>query len=113
MDNEQVLEFLYQLENNIERAESDTWTVLSLDVAQGTTLRAMLRNALADSEELARLRAEIAGAPVVKVRHAGATFGHGDSGNYWVIGDSYNPPPKSVALGVEYALLRLPAGEGE
>ena len=69
---------------------------------------------LADSDELAALRARIAEAAVVTVRETGATFGHGCSGLQYVIGDDYMGPPECASLkGQRVALLRLPAGEGE
>ena len=36
-------EFLYQLENNIERAESPDWCVLHLNVQQGENLLRLIR----------------------------------------------------------------------
>ncbi len=40
---EELDEFIYQLENNIERAESPDWTVLCLNVQQGENLLRLIR----------------------------------------------------------------------
>ena len=40
---DELEEFLYQLENSIERAESPDWCVLNLNVQQGENLLRMIR----------------------------------------------------------------------
>ncbi len=42
-ERDELEDFLYQLENNIERAESSDWCVLSLNVQQGENLLRMIR----------------------------------------------------------------------
>ena len=42
-ERDELGDFLYQLENNIERAESSDWCVLSLNVQQGENLLRMIR----------------------------------------------------------------------
>ena len=42
-ERDELEEFLYQLENSIERAESPDWTVLCLNVQQGENLLRLIR----------------------------------------------------------------------
>ena len=42
-ERDELEDFLYQLENNIGRAESPDWCVLSLNVQQGENLLRMIR----------------------------------------------------------------------
>lgn len=78
-------------------------------------LFALAANAL---PELLRVYAAVLGAPEVEVRAESYTFGHGDTGLIWTIGDSYSPPPECVRRaysfnGPRFRLVPLGAGKGE